>query len=127
MLNLDSGRTTQTELLIIASQLDHLFASIGHLQTFYPQFGPWFWEKVVPGLGNGSRRILPVHAGEKLAGIAILKRIPEERKICTLWVAPFARKIGVGTHLLNDSLIWLECDKPLITVCQERLHELQPL
>jgi hypothetical protein len=127
MLKVDSCLGDLTRLPIVAGDLDRLFASIAHLETFYPQFRPWFWGKVVPGLGNGSRRILPVHTGETLVGIAILKRIPEERKICTLWVAPSSRKIGVGRRLLIDSLAWLDCDKPLITVCQERLNELQPL
>jgi hypothetical protein len=127
MLKVDSCLGEPTGLPVVAGDLDRLFASIAHLETFYPQFGRWFWRKVVPGLGNGSRRILPVHTGETLVGITILKRIPEERKICTLWVAPFARQIGVGRRLLSDSLAWLDCDKPLITVCQERLNELQPL
>jgi len=109
------------------SGLDRVFASIVHLGKLYPDFGLWFWTKVVPGLGNGSRRIIPVHMGQSLAALAILKRMPDERKISTLWVAPFARRLRIGYNLMCDSLIWLDCEKPTITVCQERLHELQPL
>jgi len=127
MLGLDSCQEKLPGLPCRHSELDRLFPSIAHLTRFYPGFGLWFWSKVVPDLGNGSRRIIPVHTGESLAALAILKRVPEERKICTLWVAPFARRFGFGGRLLRDSLIWLECDKPLITVCQERVHELQPL
>ena len=94
---------------------------------FYPQFTSWFWAKVVPGCRDQSRRIIQAHAGERLAALAILKRSPFERKVCTLWVARFARGCGFGQRLLSDSLEWLESDTPLITVCQERLHELQPL
>src|SRR6266851_4783161 len=110
-----------------ARDLDRLFASVAHLQAFYPQFRPWFCGKVVAGLASGSRALLSVHAGSTLTAIAILKREPDERKICTFWVAPRARKLGVGTRLLHDSLTWLDCDRPLITVCQERVGELQPL
>lgn len=108
-------------------EFETLYGSLRHLETFYPQFPSWFWAKVVPGCRDQSRRILQVSAGERLAGLAILKRSPFERKVCTLWVARFARGRGFGQRLLSDSLDWLEADKPLITVCQERLHELQPL
>ena len=108
-------------------EVESLYGSIRHLETFYPQFASWFWAKVVPGCRDQSRSILQAYAGENLAGVAILKRSPFERKICTLWVAPFARGCGFGQRLLFDSLEWLQFDKPLITVCQERLHELQPL
>src|SRR5690348_4925580 len=108
-------------------ELDRLFASIAHLTRFYPGFELWFWSKVVPGLGQGSLRIFQMYVGKSLAAISILKRVPGEHKICTLWVAPFARRLGLGTHVLRNSLTWLECDKPLITVCEERFHELQPL
>jgi GNAT superfamily N-acetyltransferase len=126
MLNFESypvGRSSPPADL----EFEHLYGSLRHLETFYPQFASWFWAKVVPGCGDQSRRILQASAGERLAGIAILKRSPFERKVCTLWVARFARGCGFGQRLLSDSLEWLEADKPLITVCQERLHDLQPL
>jgi GNAT superfamily N-acetyltransferase len=112
---------------LVDLEFEPLYGSIRHLETFYPQFASWFWAKVVPGCRDHSRRILEAYAGERLAGLAILKRSPFERKICTLWVARFARGCGFGQRLLSDSLEWLEADKPLITVCEERLHELQPL
>lgn len=127
MLEFDSDRESPSGWPGRERDVDQLFASIAHFEAFYPGFELWFWGKVVPGLGVGRRRIIPVHAGELLAAIAILKRVPEERKICTLWVAPFARKLGLGSRLLRDSLTWLECDEPLITVCQERLHDLRPI
>jgi GNAT superfamily N-acetyltransferase len=108
-------------------EFEPLYGSLRHLETFYPQFASWFWSKIVPGCRDQSRQILQAYAGERLAGLAILKRSPLERKVCTLWVARFARGYGFGQRLLSDSLEWLDADKPLITVCQERLHELQPL
>jgi GNAT superfamily N-acetyltransferase len=126
MPNFDPGRGNPQEPLS-AWERERWFASISHLQVFYPEFGSWFWAKVIPGLESGTRLILPSYAGDRLAAVAILKRVPEERKICTLWVAPFARGIGLGGRLLSGSLSWLDCEKPLITVCQERLRELRPL
>ena len=126
MLNLESypvSRSSPSADL----DFDSLYRSIHHLEMFYPQFTSWFWAKVVPGCRDQSRRIIQAHAGERLAALAILKRSPFERKVCTLWVARFARGCGFGQRLLSDSLEWLESDTPLITVCQERLHELQPL
>jgi GNAT superfamily N-acetyltransferase len=110
-----------------SGSLAGLFQSIAQLEAFYPHFRLWFWGKVAPGLATGSRQILAACSKDDLVGLAILKRELSERKICTLWVAPSGRNDGVGTRLVGQALAWLECEKPLITVCQERLDELQPL
>lgn len=126
MLNFESNWPSLSASLTVPELAD-LYSSVHHLETFYPQFESWFWAKVMPGCRDQTRRIIQVRAGAQLAGLAILKRTPTERKICTLWVAPYARGRGFGHQLVVDSLTWLDCERPLITVCQERLHELQPL
>lgn len=49
-------------------------------------------------------------------GLAILKKTKLEKKICTLRVNRNFRGVGIGKKLIEFSLDWLECEKPLITL-----------
>ncbi len=60
-------------------------------------------------------------------GLAILKRDEDEHKICTLWVRPGQRGAGLGEDLLAESIGWLGCARPLLTVPAEALHHFIPL
>src|ERR1700720_4499473 len=86
---------------LAVTDCQRLFAKVRHLHAFYPRFGDWFWGKVVPGLRDGTRLVVPEYVDGRLVAVAILKRTPEERKICTLWVAPFARRCRLGTRLVR--------------------------
>ncbi|MDX8469375.1 hypothetical protein RFM41_32175 [Mesorhizobium sp. VK25A] len=104
------------------------FAIYGWLERagvhqFYPNFQPWFFGKVVPGLHTGERHIVTTYVEGTLAGVAICKRAETERKLCTLWVAPALRERGVAKSLARCAFDWLESDRPLFTVPEERIAE----
>lgn len=103
-----------------------LAAVIDGLQIFYPNIQAWFASKVIPGLADGSRAIFE-RRGSSLDGFVIAKRTHHERKICTLWVAPSARRQGLASDLLAEASEWLGTSFPLITVCEEKLPLLQGL
>ena len=89
----------------------------------YPDFREWFYGKVVPDLRKGERCIIPWRIDSKLSGIAICKRTPVERKLCTLWVSPGVRARGVAAKLARDAFAWIGYSKPLFTVPEERSDE----
>lgn len=92
-----------------------------NLSIFYPDFGPWFNTKVVPGLHSGSRSLLMRNVGRRLAGIAVLKHDGLEQKLCCLRVLPDFSGSGVGLHLFEDSFELLKTTQPLLSVCEEQL------
>jgi hypothetical protein len=61
------------------------FEAIAGLEDVYPGFRSWWNDKVVPGLGDGSRRIVAETRGGRIVGAGVFKRSSSERKICTLW------------------------------------------
>lgn len=103
-----------------------IYKRLAHLSVFYPSFHHWYWKKVVPGAYCGSRRLFAFKEDDKF-GVVIAKRTDRERKLCTVWVDKNLSGRGIATQLVNGAVAWLECDKPLITVSEERLAELRPL
>ena len=112
-----SARTT-------AAQVDSEWIRdfVSNFAVYYPDIDRWFTSKVQPGLTSGSRKILIDVANGKLNALSILKKSDSERKICTFWVAPAARGCGVGRRLLTNSIAWLECATPLLTVPEEEIQ-----
>jgi hypothetical protein len=96
------------------------FRFIEDLKVFYPDFKYWFYEKVVPGIDHGSRKILDVRRNGVIIGIAILKKDRNETKLCTLKVHQDYQNLGIGIKLFHQSFDWLETSKPLLTVNEER-------
>jgi GNAT superfamily N-acetyltransferase len=107
----------------VMAPVDPLFVLVtleaAGVTRLYPGFHDWFFGKVVPGIRTGERRMIPVTADGKLTGVAICKRTEAEKKLCTLWVAPEARRHGVAADLANDAFAWLGTSKPLFTVPEE--------
>jgi hypothetical protein len=93
------------------------------VSDFYPDFQPWFFNRVVPGLHRGERSILTTELEGTLAGVAICKYSGIERKLCTLWVAPKLRGRGLADELALRAFDWLDTDRPLFTVPEEGLIE----
>ncbi|RUX42502.1 hypothetical protein EOA33_31745 [Mesorhizobium sp. M4A.F.Ca.ET.050.02.1.1] len=93
------------------------------VHQFYPNFRSWFFGKVLPGLDTGERKIITSYVEGTPAGVAICKRAETERKLCTLWVAPALRERGVAKSLASYAFDWLESDRPLFTVPEERIGE----
>ena len=93
----------------------------GGVHEFYPDFQPWFFGRVIPGLYSGERCIIAAELEGALAGVAICKDSGVERKLCTLWVQPRLRVRGLAGELARRAFDWLDTDRPLFTVPEERL------
>ena len=92
---------------------------ISGFSRYYPDIDDWFAAKVVPGIFDGTRRIIVKTDGEFIRGLAILKNDVVEQKICTLWVHPSQRGFGLGQRLVDESTEWLGFKQPILSVPQE--------
>lgn len=95
-----------SEIKEYSVKLDSVFSELSFLRAEYPKFYSWYYEKVLSGLSDGTRKIFlarsPLSFG-KVNGVLILKNTTEEKKICTLYVDKDSRLLGFGTKLR----IWL--------------------
>ena len=57
------------------------------LSEHYPGFDRWFITTVIPGIRNGTRKIVRLERGGYLIGMGIAKHDELERKICTVRIA----------------------------------------
>lgn len=122
------------------AQVPHLTRTIA---DSYDGHFEWLTKKFFPNLKNGTRGysfavdynaeavINTGISGSKLApylsGCALLKKEPEEKKICCLFIDPIYRKQGIASQLIKDSFQLLETEKPLMTVSEQNLDQLKPL
>ncbi len=100
---------------------------VSEFARYYPDIDHWFSSVVLPGIVNGTRRIIVKRDAVAVRGLSILKRDVDEKKICTFWVHPNSRGAGVGQQLLEESVEWLGCAAPLLTVPEEALDSFLPL
>ncbi|MCA0015023.1 GNAT family N-acetyltransferase [Mesorhizobium sp. B292B1B] len=91
------------------------------LSNDYPGIDRWFATKVVPGLRVGSRTLLRIERDGDLVGLGIAKKEDNERKICTVRIAPSHAGKGIGVRIFDRLLMWLDDDKPHLTVSSEKL------
>lgn len=111
----------------------------------YPGHFAWIDEKFLPNLHNRTRGYSfsvdygsPVrvqnrlHKGQMLdsyhlSGCSLLKNTADEKKICCLFVDPAYRNQGIASQLIKNSFEILRTDKPLMTVSEHNLPQLQKL
>ena len=93
------------------------------LQHLYPDFNYWFSNKCLPGIVIGSDKMIIAKHDEQIIGLAIGKVSDNETKLRCVRVRPDYQQRGVGLHLVDKMLRELDCDKPLVTVCEEMLHD----
>lgn len=91
------------------------------LSPDYPNIERWYRTKVVPGVRTGSRTLLRIERGGQLVGLGIGKIEPEERKICTVRVAPSYIGSGMGMRIFDGLLKWLDVDRPHLTISEAKL------
>ena len=119
-----------TKITNVDFKIDSIFSELSFLRTEYPDFHAWFYDKVVSGVSDNSRKIFlastPLSFG-KVNGVLILKNTNFEKKICTLYVDKESRMNGIGQKFMNISFNELNTDKPLITVSDTRLKEFDKL
>lgn len=92
------------------------------LNSEYPGYYEWFFNKQVKGSLTPNRTILFVRndAG-KIVAVCCLKKDEEEKKICSLYVNSEYRNHGIGSLLFEESMKYLEITKPLATFTEDKL------
>lgn len=94
----------------------------------YPDWNDWFFNKFIPGLKNGSRKIVVACNNlDNPLGVALLKDTEEEKKICCLFVRENCRRKGIANNLLKKSFAVLKTNKPLLTVSDKNISQLRKL
>ena len=96
----------------------------------YPKHKSWFFQKHLPATltENSGRDIIFAYDKNKyLYGTAFIKKDADEKKICTLFVSPDARGLGVGTALVEKSMEILATTKPMITLADYKLKMFEGL
>lgn len=100
-------------------------AALSEVGQFYPDFKSWFYFTFRHGLNLGERKILLAHSNGDISAISLLKDTPEEKKICTFFVLPEYRFMGLSTSLMERSLAALGGNNVSITVAEERNEDLK--
>ena len=95
------------------------------LSADYPHFNEWYWNKVIPGLQDESRKIVYIERCNKIVGIGIAKSTQEEKKICTVRVSPTCFGKGFGIKIFEQLLDWLNDSFPVLSVNEKKLPEFQ--
>jgi hypothetical protein len=93
------------------------------LDNFYPDFGHWYINKVMPGVMVGSDTLLLAKRKGEVIGVALGKRNAHETKLRCVRVIPEHQKKATGIHLIEKMLVQLGTDKPTCTVAEEMLHQ----
>lgn len=114
-------RSRGREALELTQQEREALGFLLPLSNDYPDIDNWFRLKVVPGLRTGTRKLLCVERHGAIIGVGIGKYEPDERKICTVRIAPSYFGRGVGPRLFDTLLQWLDTDQPHLTVSERKL------
>ena len=87
-----------------------------HLTKDYPHHYEWYYQTHLPGVRKGNREVFFVQLHDNICGAAFVKKTDDEKKICTFYIAEYARNMGIGRALMNKAFDYLDTKKPLITM-----------
>ena len=104
-----------------------LAKSLSTVGAYYPNFKNWLYFTFRKEMIEGKRSIVIARTGNSIAGLSLLKHTIDEKKICTFYVSPSYRGIGVGHQLMDAATSYLGDKDIKITVAEERNLELYPL
>jgi GNAT superfamily N-acetyltransferase len=91
------------------------------LSKDYPGIEQWYLNKVIPGIRNGTRLLVNIERQGDVVGLGIAKNEGDERKICTVRIAPEHAGRGIGPRVFDRLLLWLDDDMPHLTVNEAKL------
>ncbi len=114
----------------VISICDSLYDMTDFICEDYPKHKTWFYKKHLPETlqANSGRDILYASDTDgKILGTSFIKDDEVEKKICTLFVSPDARGLGVGTALVEKSMEILDTTKPMITIADYKLPMFEKL
>ncbi len=115
-----------TDDVMYYEQLPRLTEEIG---KSYSGHLVWLNTKFLPGLHTKTRgySFAIDDRTDWLSGCTLLKNEPSEKKLCCLFVDPNYRKLGIASKLVENSFELLRTDKPVMTVSEQNLSQLQPI
>jgi GNAT superfamily N-acetyltransferase len=93
------------------------------LENFYPDFGYWYKNRVMPGVMLGQDVLMLAREHGQVIGVGLGKRNDHETKLRCIRVLPEYQGRSVGIHLVERMLRELDDDKPSCTVAEEMLHQ----
>lgn len=99
-----------------------IYDALSDLENEYPNFGKWILQ-VFEDIPTKKRSIILKLYNQQIAAISIVKHTKQEEKISTFRVLPKFKRQGVGSILMEDSLLYLKNDSPMITVSEKRILE----
>lgn len=92
---------------------------LNSLNSYYPEFNHWYWNKVVPDAFNDIGEIIVCLKNEDIIGVSILKNTNNEKKLRCLRIKEEYQNKGYGLYLIDECLKRLKTDKPLLTVSED--------
>lgn len=98
------------------------FPLVANLDTYYPDFSNWYWNKAVPGTMTGSDFVVLAEDGDEVVGAALAKG-GEASKLRCVRVLPRLKGRGLALHLIDRALTRLGSDRPELTVPEELIHD----
>jgi len=105
------------------TELYSAFNILKPLSELYPDFNNWYWDKVVPGIINGSDKMILAENKSGLVGISIVKDSFAEKKLRALRISDKYQRKGYGLYLIDESLKQLGSSKPVVSVAEEMIND----
>lgn len=93
------------------------------IDQYYPDFEEWYWNKVVPNVSLGESALILAEYQDELVGVSMVKSGDEPKIRCLRVHQTYAGR-GIGIHLIDQSLQYLDHDSPAVTVPEEKIHDL---
>ena len=99
---------------------EQLWHFLRPIESYYPRSWEWF-KRVYPEIESFDRPLFMAIEDSQIVGVAIVKDIPKEQKICTLLVKEGFRRQGIGSKLLRLIIDIHRIETPYITIPEEEL------
>lgn len=89
----------------------------------YPMHLKWYDRISNELLVGRTREAIVVTDNDHVIAAVIIKKTNSEKKICSLKVDKAYRNRGIGSHLFEKSMEYLETDRPLFSISDTRIDE----
>ena len=77
-----------------------------HLTKDYPHHYEWYYQTHLPGVRKGNREVFFVQLHDNICGAAFVKKTDDEKKICTFYIAEYARKATFDFIVFQRDTSW---------------------